>query len=237
MKKTALVSIISFIFLVISSLVAWALQFSGIKNHWLMWGIAAIMLTTSIVVAVIIRERPKLSAINLVINAAATGFFIRAWYIFRGYENGFLTMFMVCLACMAYLWLFYAINLIPFVERHFFAFFIGYFIISGIAYIAVIALTHTTFVSTFGYYMIIETGFLVALCFEANTFSRFLRLLALSTFSVIIVAVIIAILFIAGEGGDLDVDLTFSPDATGSYGTAGDGGRRRKPMHDRVEMD
>ena len=236
MKKTVLVTIVSFLFLMLSSLVAWALRFADLKNCWLAWGIAAILLTISIVVALVVRTRPKFSVINLVLNAVAMGFFIRAWYMFRGFDNSFLTMFFVCLACMAYLWVFYAICYIPFVERHFFAFFIGYFIVTGIAYIFVIAFTQTTFVSTFGYYMIIEMGFLIALCFEAQTFSRFLRLLALSTFSIIIVTIIIAVLFVTGEAPDADFDVDFSgasPDADVPHG----GGKRKPLKDDHVIMD
>ena len=84
--------------------------------------------------------------------------------------------------------------------------------------------------------MIIEMGFLIALCFEAQTFSRFLRLLALSTFSVIIVAIIIAVLFVAGEAPDADFDVDFSgasPDADVPHG----GGKRKPLKDDHVIMD
>ena len=145
MKKTVLVTIVSFLFLMLSSLVAWALRFADLKNCWLAWGIAAILLTMSIVVALVVRTRPKFSVINLVLNAVAMGFFIRAWYMFRGFDNSFLTMFFVCLACMAYLWVFYAICYIPFVERHFFAFFIGYFIVLALfIFVSVLAAVFTT---------------------------------------------------------------------------------------------
>ena len=55
MKKTVLVTIVSFLFLMLSSLVAWALRFADLKNCWLAWGIAAILLTISIVVALVVR--------------------------------------------------------------------------------------------------------------------------------------------------------------------------------------
>ena len=230
MKKTALVTLISFIFLLISSAVAWALKFLELTNGWAVLGTGAALLAVSGIIAFAVRKAPKLSGISLILNAVAMGLCIRAWYILRGLDNSFLTMFLVCLACMAYLWLFYLISFIPFVERHFTAFFIGYLLLSGVAYILVVILTETTFVSTFGYYMIIQIGFLFALCAEAETFSRLLRNLTISTFSVFVVAIIIAVICLAGDGLDLDFDFDASFDGAGK-------GKKRSLRNEHVIMD
>lgn len=231
MKKTALVTIISFIFLMVSSAVAWALKFFEFENGWIVLSLGAALLVVSGIITIVLRRPPKLSAISLVMNAVTMGLCIRAWYILRGLDNNFLTMFLVCLACMAYLWIFYIISFIPFVERHYFIFFIGYLLLSAVAYILVMALTDTTFVSTFGYYMIIQIGFLFALCVEADTFSHLLRNLTLSTFSVFVVAALIAIICLAGDGLDLDFDFDSSFD-----GGAGKG-KRKSLKDEQVIMD
>ena len=56
--------------------------------------------------------------------------------------------------------------------------------------------TKTSFVSTFGYYMIIEAAFILALCDSSNNYLELFRNITLSSYSVFIVAIIIALLML-----------------------------------------
>ena len=67
--------------------------------------------------------------------------------------------------------------------------------------------TKTTYVSTFGYYMLIEMAFIYAMCLEASTWQELVRNLTLSTYSVFGVAVVVGVfVLIAAGGGDADCD-------------------------------
>ena len=88
-----------------------------------------------------------------------------------------------------------------------------YVIISAVIYFIVVAKAETTYVSTFGYYMIIELAFIFAMSLEVNSREELIRNLALSTYSVFIVAIIAAVfIIIAALGGDCDCDCDCGPD-------------------------
>ena len=138
------------------------------------------------------------------------GILIRAWYIVRGFENSFGTVCMVSLATVLYLWIFFALSKIPFIHKSKIAYTVlcvVYVILSVVFYLVVMINTETTFVSTFGFYMIIELAFIFAMSLEVNTKEELIRNLTLSTYSVFIVAIIAAVVIIAAAaGGDCDCD-------------------------------
>lgn len=123
----------------------------------------AFLLVISGVTAFVVRDKTAVNIACFAVNAVALGCCIRAWYIFRGLNNGFLTMFFVSLACIAYLWLFFALCLIPPLSRHIKLFFWLWLILSVIAYVLVVIFTKTTFVSTFGFYMLVMCGFIYSM--------------------------------------------------------------------------
>lgn len=205
MKKISIVSIMSFIFLIISSIVAYLLQYISFNKAINPLLIGLIILVSSGLLAIFTKKKIGLNIICFMLSAIALGFCIRAWYIFRNFDNSFFTIFLVSLACVAYLWIFFILAHIPIFEKYFTAFFWLYFIISFIAYVFVIAFTKTTYVSTFGYYMLIEMAFIFALCAESKNLKELVRAITLSTYSVFVVAFII-LLFMYGGGDGLSLD-------------------------------
>jgi hypothetical protein len=156
-------------------------------------------------IAIFAKKTIGLNILCFMLSAIALGFCIRAWYIFRNFDNSLLTIFLVSLACVIYLWIFYILAHIPLFEKYFTAFFWIYFIISFIAYFLIMAFTKTTYISTFGYYMLIEMAFIFALCAESENANELVRSLTLSSYSVYIVAVIILIcMYGGGDGFSID---------------------------------
>ena len=92
MKKIALVSAASFLFLMICSIVARFTKglFFGQKMVLpLIIGIA--ILAVSGIIALIVRENTKVNVFCFILSAVAMGFIIRAWYILRNLDNSIFT--------------------------------------------------------------------------------------------------------------------------------------------------
>ncbi len=219
-KKTGFVSLMALAFLLVASLTAFATGFIPCPEQSYGWAYicaGAFLLVISGVTAFVIRDKTAVNIACFAVNAVALGCCIRAWYIFRGLNNGFLTMFFVSLACIAYLWLFFALCLIPPLSRHIKLFFWLWLILSVIAYVLVVIFTKTTFVSTFGFYMLVMCGFIYSMVSPSADFEELMRALTLSAYSVFIVAIIVAVIAISGEG---DFDLDFAADFSADFGSA-----------------
>lgn len=207
-KKAGIVSLATFIFLLAASAVALALGYVRLEHEsygWLFLIVGVILLILSGLVAFVVRGNTAVNLACFAANAVALGFCIRTWYFFRGLENNFVTMLLICLACVAYLWVFFALCLIPFISRHIKAFFFIWLAISAVAYILVVIFTNTTFVSTFGYYMLVVAAFTYAMVSGSHNLKELIRALTLSAYSVFAVAVIVAVIIIS-EDGDLGLD-------------------------------
>lgn len=219
MKKITFTTILSFIFLAISSLTAYLTRNIAF-NSWQMLIIGIFILIGSAILAIFGRKSSKgdkspnmfVNVICYILSSVALGFCIRAWYIFRGFNNSLLIMMLVSFLCIWYLWIYYALSKIPLFEKHPLLFMILFIALSIIIYVIVIVKTKTTFVSTFGFYMIIEIAFIFAMLADADNYSEFLRNITLSTYSVFVVAIIIALILLAAEGGDFDFDFSLDFD-------------------------
>lgn len=210
MKRISIVSLASFIFLMISSVVALATK-SIFTDAVYALVAGCITLIISGVLALIIRENVAINVVCFFISSVAMGMLIRSWYILRGLENGIFTMLLISLSLVAYLWLYFAISRIPFIRGSrtgMIVFSAVFVVLSLVAYIILVNKTETTYLSTLGYYAIIELGFIFAMSLEARTREDLIRNLTLSTYSVFVVAIIVAVfVIIAALGGDgLDCD-------------------------------
>lgn len=204
MKKISLVSLMSFIFLITASITTYFLKYVSFNNTTTPLFIGLGTLIASGLFAILAKKIFGLNIICFILSAIAFGFCIRTWYIFNQYDNSLLTILLVSLACIAYLWIFYLLAHIPIFEKHFTAFFWSYIIVSFILYILTILLTKTTYVSTFGFYMLIEMAFIFALCYDSKNIKELIRAITISTYSVFIVIIIILLLLSNG-----DFDTTF----------------------------
>lgn len=209
MKKTSIVSFASFVFLLLCSSVA-VLMENVFESAVSALSTGVVILILSGIIAFIIRERIIINMICFLLSSVAIGILIRAWYINRGFENSFGAVCMVSLATVLYLWIFFALSKIPFIHKSKAAYAVLcvlYAVLSVVFYIVVMLNTETTFVSTFGFYMIIELAFIFAMSLEVNTKEELVRNLTLSTYSVFIVAIIAAVVIVAAAaGGDCDCD-------------------------------
>ena len=205
MKKITLVSLASFFFLFISSGVALITRsiFTSALTAFLI-GLGLLIATG--VASLFTKENVKLNILCFTFSAVAMGILIRAWYLVRGLENDFGTMCLISLATVLYLWIFYALSRIPLLRSSqlaFIIFVIFFVIISVVAYLIVMLNTKTSFVSTFGFYMIIELGFIFAMSLEADSPRELIRNITHSTYSIFIVAIVVGIfVLIAAAGGD-----------------------------------
>ena len=212
MKKITLVSLASFFFLFISSGVA--LITKPLFDHAVSpFIIGLLVLIISGVVSLFTKENVPWNAACFTVSAVAMGLLIRAWYLVRELDNSFGVMLLVSLAAVLYLWIFFALSRIPFLRSSqlaFIIFVIFFVILSAIIYFVVMLNTDTTFVSTFGFYMIIELGFIFAMSLEAENSRELLMNLTHSTYSIFIVALVVGIFLLialaGGDGCDCDCD-------------------------------
>ncbi len=208
MKKITLVSIVSILFLSIASIVAYLLKFINNNSKVLFLILGIVILIISGIFAASLKKYKFNNILCLGISSISLGFLIRAWYIFRDFDNALWVMLLVSFACAIYLWVYYLLLFIPFFDKHCGIFTIIFIILSLIGYIIVMSITETTYISTFGYYMIVEISFIIALCMKSNTISNVLRNIVLCSFSIFIVALIMIILMLAGDGMDFDFDFS-----------------------------
>lgn len=209
MKKITVVSLASFAFLLLCSTVAVILK-SLLTDALTALIIGAAILVVSGVVAFAVRESTRINILCIALSSVAMGVLIRAWYINRGFDNSFAVMTVISLGAVLYLWVFFALSKIPFIHKSKTAYTVLcvlYAILSGVFYFLVMLKTETTFVSTCGFYMIIELAFIFAMSLEVNNKKELIRNLELSTYSVFIVAIIAGVVIIAAlAGGDCDCD-------------------------------
>lgn len=206
MQKTFFVSIVSLGFLLISSICAYILRYVTFENAWIPLIIGFGFFLINIAVAIIAENHYRINYVSFAINAIGLGFCIRSWYIFRNFDNSILIMLVVSVIASLYLWVFHMYSKLPFFDRHPTLSTIIFLIFTLVSYTFVVAETRTTFVSTIGFYLIIEVAFLFAMGVRVDTYKELFRNVLLSSFSVIAVAIIIAIIMLGGD--DLDLDLS-----------------------------
>ncbi len=210
MKKISIVSSFAFGFLAVASVVAYLLRFLA-SDVWLPIVIGVLLLVISGLLAFFAKKSIPFNAACSMISAVALGFLIRAWYINRGFDNPLWMMLLVSLAAVGYLWIFFLLSRIPIFKAHPKLFAIPCVILSAIGYAVVVFTTVTTFVSTFGYYMLVVIAFIFAMCRSAAEPRELVRAMTLSTYSLFAVAVIVAVFAALGDG-DFDFDLDFDLD-------------------------
>ena len=202
MKKISIISIISFIFLSLSYIITYTLRLVEFKLNYLPLIIGFVILAISAIIAVIGKKNLTVNIICLILNSIALGFCLKSWYLFRGFDNQLWVGIVVSLACVIYLLVFYLLLYIPFIDRHFKLFIAIFIVLTFIVYFVIIFTTNTTFVSTFGYFVIVEISFIFAMCNNNYDFDELIRNVTISSYSVLIIAVIILLLMLEFDGFD-----------------------------------
>ena len=209
MKKFSIVTLVSFIFMTVSSVSAYLLRFLPVEEPLLFVAIGVILLIASAVLADLAERRIRLNVICSFANAVALGALIRAWYVFRGFDNPLWLMLLVSLATVLYLCFFFLFAHIPLFQEHPRIYIAVFLLLSGASYVLLLIFTQTTFVSTLGYYAIVELGFIYAMCVSTEDEETLIRTLTLSTYTLFGVAVIVAVVILSDGDADLDIDLGF----------------------------
>ena len=234
MKKITIVSAASFVFLLICSIVARITNALFDTNKFsLPLIIGVITLAISGVIALIIRERIQVNIFCFILSAVAMGFIMRAWYMLRGLNNSIFTTLLISIGAVVYLWIYFALIHIPAIKES-----AGittavtalYIIISVVIYVLLVLKTKTNFVSTVGFYAFIEISFIFAMSLEVNNREELIRNLTLSTYSVFVVAIIVAVFAImaAAGDGDCDCDCGGCDCCADGFDCAGDIGSQKK---------
>ncbi|MDD4212399.1 MAG: hypothetical protein PHY42_03250 [Bacilli bacterium] len=205
MKKTLFIFIASLGFLLISSICAYFLKFVTFEDACDPLMIGCIIFLVNIVFATLAKKYYQLNFLSFAINAIGLGFCIRAWYIFRNFDNSLLIMLAVSVIASLYLWVYHLYSKLPYFNYYPTFWTIIFVILTLVLYIISVVNTGTTFLSTVGYYLIIEVAFLFATGVKAKTYKKLFRNVLLSSFSVIVVAILIALMMLSGDGLDLDL--------------------------------
>lgn len=217
MKKILITFLVSLAFLVVTAVVCWAIGFANL-SFWTAFGIGAGILLVGIIMLFSLGHFAPISfkiAVTAV-NAIAMGFFLRAWYINRGFDNPLWLMLCVCLLATAY-YLIYLIPLfIPAISRHYGWYLLVFFILSIVGYLLLVLLTTTTWVSTLGYFGLLQLGFIISLSLDGKQ-EKHLNALLVSSYSVFVCAVIILMIVLIGAGGGDGCDC--SCDGCGGFGS------------------
>ena len=208
MSKITIVSSCSALFFLVSSLTHVLLIDTKLMPKTLLI-ITAIILVISVLFAIICRNSTPVHIFCLFLNGVALGFAIHTWIIYKGYHLSFIQLLGINGLCLAFLWMVYLITKIPIIEQNPLVIkrvVIILVIVSIVAYIFLIIFVKTTWLSTFGYHMIVQLALMIAVYIHSDDLPQLMKSLLLCSYSVIIVAIIIALIVLGGDF-DFDVDL------------------------------
>ncbi len=206
MKKIGIISLISFIFLFISSLICYFLKYIELNTMQLIC-IAIGTLIIDGICYIVFHKNFIANILCLTICSIALGFGIRSWHVYRNFDNNLLTMTFVTLCSVLHLFLFFLLTKISLFKLHQKSFLIGYIALSLIIYILIVCFTKTTYVSTFGYYMIAQLAFAYSSVHETDEYKDIiLNATRYSFFTVLVVLILILVIISEGDF-DFDFDL------------------------------
>ncbi len=211
MKKVSLISLIAFVFLAVTSVVSIVAK-PFFTDCIIAIAVALGMLLVSGILAFIAKKRKVINIICFFINCVAFGIALRGWYIYLGMECGIAEMLLICLGVALFFFIFGSITRIPFVRNSkalVIVVFVLHLIFDGFAiYLALLTMSNI-YLSTIAYFLIASWGFLFPLALESDDVDSMIRNLTLSTYSVFVAVVIMALIiltFTTGEALDCDCE-------------------------------
>ena len=234
MKRCLQTLAVSLVFLVITSIVGYVGRFIPL-DFWWIFGIATGILVVGIAIACIWWKRRRVKFVSIFINAVAMGFYLRSWYINRGFDNPLWLMLCMSLLAAAYLFVFILPLYIDAINRHYGWYLLIFTILSIASYICLVIFTKTTWVSTLGYYGLLEIGFIMTMSMDGKNKFKLYTSWQVASYTVIVCAVIILIIVLGGDaaGDFLDGFSGAGGDGTGSRGILSP--RKVKPKDEAAE--
>lgn len=231
MKRCLQTLAVSLAFLIVTSVVGYLGRYIPL-DFWWIFGIGTIILVVGLIFTIAFWKNSTYKLISLFINAVSMGFYLRSWYINRGFDNPLWLMLCVSLLAAAYLFVFILPLYIDGVNRHYGWYLLIFTILSIAGYVCLVIFTKTTWVSTLGYYGLLELGFIMTMSMEGNNKIKLYISWQVASYTVIVCAVIILIIVL---GGDATGDIL-----SGIDGDIGGGGiaspRQVKPKDEQAEM-
>ena len=204
MKKITIISILSLIFWILSSLSTILISQYNDLHEIKTLIIGFVILGINRLLFFIFEDFEISKYISILINSIAMGFCLDAWFIYKEIEPVFTQMLITSIICMSFMILFYLSLNIKLLERKFNIYIIVFLIISGLTFVLLALTSNSTFTSTLGYYGILSLAFLFVLCVDSVNYEELLKNFTLSTFSGLIVGVIVLLGILEVDG---DVDL------------------------------
>ena len=106
MSKIKSALVFSFAFFTLASVVAYLLGFLSFSSPWIPLGIGVVLMIFAGAYEFISGYSLIMNIVCSVVNSVALGFCVRAWYTFREFDNGIVTMLLLALSCVVYMLLF-----------------------------------------------------------------------------------------------------------------------------------
>ncbi len=208
MDRILKTGIVTLLFLLVSSITGYFAKYIPINEFWPMFAIGSGVLVLGILILILFHKHQKIKPFIVLINAISMGFYLRSWYILRGFENELWIMLLVALLATLYFLVYTVFLLFPFINKHYGWYLLAFILLSIGGYICLLVLTKTTWVSTLGYYGIIVLSFILCLSMEDKTTNEKYNRLLIGSYSIAICALIILIIALGGDGLDgFDIDL------------------------------
>ena len=134
------------------------------------------------------------------------GFYLQSWYINRGFQNSVWLMLGVAALASLYLVVFALPLFVPAINRHYGIYLLIFILMSLGGYVALLVLTKTTWVSTLGYFGLLQLSFILGSSFDCNDWDDEIRALWLSSYSIVVCALIILAIVAGGDSCDASCD-------------------------------
>lgn len=233
MKRCLQTLAVSLAFLIVTSIVGYVGRFIPLEFWWI-FGVATIVLAVGLIFTIVLRKNRTYKLVSLFINAVAMGFYLRSWYINRGFDNPLWLMLCVSLLAAVYLFVFILPLYIDAINRHYGWYLLIFTILSIAGYICLVVFTKTTWVSTLGYYGLLELGFIMTMSMDGKNKFKLYTSWQVASYTVIVCAVIILIIVLGGDAaGDFLDGFSGVDDGTGSRGILSP--RKVKPKDEAAE--
>ena len=198
MKRCLQTLAVSLVFLIVASVVGYMGRFIPL-DFWWIFGIATAILVVSVILSLALRKNPTYKLISVFINAVSMGFYLRSWYINRGFDNALWLMLCVSLLAAAYMFVFILPLYIDAINRHYGWYLLLFTVLSIVGYVCLVVLTKTTWVSTLGYYGLLQLGFIMTMSMDGSNRLKLYNSWKVASYTVAVCAVIILIIVLGGD--------------------------------------
>ena len=198
MKRCLQTLLVAVCFLFTTSVVGWAAQFIPL-GFWGIFGVASGILAAGLILSLTCRRKKSVKLVSIAVNAVAMGFYLRSWYINRGFDNALWLMLCVSLLAAAYLFIFILPLYIDAINRHYGWYLLVFTVLSVAGYVCLVVLTKTTWVSTLGYYGLLQLGFIMTMSMDGSNRLKLYNSWQVASYTVAVCAVIILISVLGGD--------------------------------------